>query len=172
MDAFTQTFVKPHYMRLMGLGALRHGLADAPEVRRLAGLLPPSRVNELLAADWRERVVGAWYAVAHPTPAVRAAVLRSLETSAGSLTAPPLATAAVFLNGSAALPALCTYGSGRFVAAVIETFGGPTPEHLVTEDSDLRHCSIGNGPGLGRSRDRREVPLARNHRPRCSVLVA
>jgi hypothetical protein len=77
--------------------------------------------------------MGAWYAVCQTPEAIQAELLHSLETSAGSLTAPPLATAAAFLLGADATPSLMAYvageaaardGSGRFVQMVADHVAG------------------------------------------------
>jgi hypothetical protein len=58
---------------------------------------------------WRERVMGAWYAIRVGGPDATAAVVDALCTSLGSLDAPPLATAAVVLACPAAVDALEHY---------------------------------------------------------------
>ncbi len=81
--------------------------------------------------------MGAWLAVRHADPTVQEALLTSIRTCAGNLTAGPLATAACLVAEDSAVPALAAYldvdvaqdlGAGGVVAAAIERFGG-VPRH-------------------------------------------
>jgi hypothetical protein len=88
--------------------------------------------------------MGAWFSLLHDDETVTRAVLRSLETSAGSLTAPPLAVAAVLLaDPEAAKGALAEYlvqdvlhewGSAGFVGAAMEHLAGRV--HMEPSDRD------------------------------------
>jgi hypothetical protein len=71
-------------------------------------------VTLLLDSGWRPRVMGAWFASAR-AERLETALLRSLETSGGSLTAPPLAAVVVRELGAKAVPS--------FAAAVLERLG-------------------------------------------------
>jgi hypothetical protein len=119
--------VLPFYLKMMRLNALDH---DVPLgiLREVGRQTADSDVAGLLAAAWRPRVMGAWLASGR-TQRLGAALLESLETSQGSLTAPPLATVALHGLGAAAVPSLRTYlrrdlehqlGCASFVAAVLE----------------------------------------------------
>jgi len=147
MDADRKmTLVQPFYLQLMGLNA-----ADASDefLNEAAGVgrrTTPHEVVELLRADWRPRAVGAWFALLHDRSAMNAAVLESLRTSAGSLTAPGLAVAAVEIAASDALESLAVYceqdqrrdmGSCGFVAAAIEHIGSSsTACEAIDRDRD------------------------------------
>ena|GEM_PF-896868 len=122
--------VKPFYLRMMRLNATSpmspQFITDAARTGRAAS---SSTVIGLLRSGWRERVMGAWFALLHDDESVVEAVLLALSTSQGSLDAPPLAVAAVTLAGARALPALETYyiadlshqwGAGGIVSAAIE----------------------------------------------------
>ena len=142
MSALEQRCVAPFYRKMMGLNALRHdGLLSA--VREVARETTDGEVAELLALHWRPRVMGAWLASGRARR-VEAALLESLETSQGALTAPPLATVALHGLGKAAVPALNTYllldlehhwGSASFVAAVLERLAA-APSGVATDDRD------------------------------------
>jgi hypothetical protein len=119
--------VLPFYLKMMGLNALRHD-ALLGILREVGRETADDDVAVLLASDWRQRVMGAWLAAGR-TPGLRSALLESLETSRGSLTAPPLATVALYGLGAAAVPSLRIYlrrdlerqlGCASFVAAVLE----------------------------------------------------
>jgi hypothetical protein len=112
-------FVQPFYLKMMRLNAIRYGARLAAEVARAGRNASPSDVVALLRSAWRERVMGAWFALLHDDQLVVEALLRALSTSHGSLDAPPLATAAVILAGAHALPALETY----YVADVSNEWG-------------------------------------------------
>ena len=73
-------------------------------------------------------------------------MLESLETSLGTLTAPPLATVALHGLGAKAVPSLETYlrldleyrrGSASFVAAVLERLDAK-PTGVAIDDQDRR----------------------------------
>lgn len=154
--------VSPFYLRMMGLNALDH---DVPfgSLREVARDTTDGEVTELLASDWRPRVMGAWLASGRARR-LEAALLESLETSNGSLTAPPLAAVALHGLGAKAVPSLRTYlrldlehewGSASFVAAVLERVDA-TPAGVAINDqhrsyvdgmlSVARHLA-GTGPG-------------------------
>jgi hypothetical protein len=112
--------VQPFYLKMMRLNALNHD--DSVEaVRDVARATTDEEVGCLLASSWRPRVMGAWL-TAGRAHRVEAALLTSLETSAGSLTAPPLATIALHGLGQRAAPSLITY----LIRAPLP--GGPGPE--------------------------------------------
>jgi hypothetical protein len=117
----------PSYLSMMGLNALSH---DVPygTLREVGRETTDDEVAQLLDSQWRPRVMGAWLASGR-TLLPDVALLNSLETSAGSLTAPPLATVALHGLGANAVPSLNIYlrwdlehqwASAPFVAAVLE----------------------------------------------------
>ena len=129
VDDLTERYVKPFYLDMMGVNALSQAEEHIPALQRLGPTLDPADLIRLLRGQWRPRVMGAWFALFHAPSTVGDEVLRSLETAAGSLTAPPLATVAVYLLDTTAIPSLATYassavasqdGSGRFIAAALE----------------------------------------------------
>lgn len=134
--------VLPFYLKMMGLNALSH---DVPfdTLRILARETTDDEVVQLLGSNWRPRVMGAWLASGR-TQRLAATLLKSLETSLGSLTAPPLAAVALHDLGAEAVPSLKTYlrldlehqwGSARFVAAVLERLDA-TPTGVAIDDQD------------------------------------
>ena len=91
--------VAPFYLDMMGTNAIEY--ADAELLRSVAALGRDASVVDvvwLLRGAWRPRVMGAWFSLLHDSDAVTRAVLQSLETSVGSLTAPPLATYAACMG--------------------------------------------------------------------------
>jgi hypothetical protein len=93
--------------------------------------------------------MAAWFASGR-AGRLETALLRSLETSGGSLTAPPLATVAVRELGARAVPSLRSYlqrdlehewGSASFAAAALERLGVVQAEVAVgdCDRSDLDH---------------------------------
>jgi hypothetical protein len=127
---------------MMGLNALSH---DVPfsTLRELARETTDDEVVQLLSSHWRPRVMGAWLASGR-TQCLAAALLKSLETSSGSLTAPPLAAVALHGLGEKAVPSLKSYlrldlehqwGSARFVAAILERLDA-TPAGVAIDDHD------------------------------------
>jgi Family of unknown function (DUF6000) len=139
-----QRCVLPFYMTMMGLNALSH---EVPFVvlRELAQETTDDEVVMLLASAWRPRVMGAWLASGR-SERLEAALLKSLETSAGSLTTPPLATVALHDLGTKGVPSLQKYlrqdvehqwGSTSFVAAVLERLDA-APTGVVIDDQDRR----------------------------------
>lgn len=142
LSALEQRCVAPFYLKMMGLNALRHdGLLSA--VREVARETTDSEVAELLALHWRPRVMGAWLASGRARR-VEAALLESLETSHGTLTAPVLATVALHGLGKAAVRSLKTYllldlehqwGAGSFVAAVLERLDAAPPGVAIDDEA-------------------------------------
>ena len=149
-------FVAPFYLAMMGTNAIEHAEADL--LRRVVAVGRDASVVDvvwLLRGEWRPRVMGAWFSLLHDTEAVTRAVLQSLETSHGSLTAPPLAVAAVLLAKHEAQSSLAEYvaqdvlhhwGSAAFVGAAIEHLGRRAPVELTERDrSSFRQLhAIGN----------------------------
>ncbi|MDA0171825.1 DUF6000 family protein [Solirubrobacter taibaiensis] len=133
-------FVAPFYLAMMGTNALQYAEADL--LRRVVAVGRDASVVDvvwLLRGEWRPRVMGAWFSLLHDSEAVTRAVLQSLETSHGSLTAPPLAVAAVVLANHEAQSALAAYvardvlhdwGSAAFVGAAMEHLGMQAPMEL------------------------------------------
>ena len=131
----------PFYLQMMGLNALRYEVRWA-DLRRVNRKTSDSDVVTLLRGLWRPRVMGAWLCAGREER-LATELLTSLGSSAGSLTAPPLATVAVHGLGPAAIPALRTYldvdlqhqhGSAGFVAAMLEIVGSASPGIPITED--------------------------------------
>jgi hypothetical protein len=93
LSALERRCVVPFYLTMMRLNALSY---DVPfdTLREVTRQTTDEEVAQLLGSPWRPRVMGAWLASGR-TPRLEAALLKSLETSAGSLTAPPLATVAL-----------------------------------------------------------------------------
>lgn len=125
--------VVPFYLKMMGLNALQHPV-DYPSLAAVGQRTSDDEVIRLLRGEWRPRVMGAWFAAGRHDPEVLETLLWSLTTSAGSLTAPPLATVAIVNAGVRAVDALHGYletevahvdGSGRFIAAALEHLGMP-----------------------------------------------
>ena len=128
---------------MMSLNALSY---DIPfnSLREVAQVTTDDEIAKLLLdLDWRPRVMGAWLASGR-AQRLEAPLLKSLETSAGSLTAPPLATVALHGLGAKAVPALKTYlrqdrehewGSASFVAAVLERLDA-APAGVAIDDRD------------------------------------
>jgi hypothetical protein len=136
--------VTPFYLEMMSLNAL-NGPVPVAALRAAGQSTTDEEVAELLAGPWRPRVMGAWLAAGR-MPRMKAAVFRSLETAAGSLTAPPLATVALYGAGPEAVPALRAYlrsdleqqwGSASFVAAILERLN-EAPADVSVSDQDRR----------------------------------
>lgn len=138
--------MQPFYMTMMRLNAVRC-VVPFDALRDASRLITDYDVTLLLNSDWRPRVMGAWFASGR-AGRLETALLRSLETSGGSLTAPPLATVAGRGLGVVAVPSLRAYlqrdlehgwGSASFVAAVLERLGAVQADVAVDgrDRSDL-----------------------------------
>jgi hypothetical protein len=124
--------VRPHYLAMMGFNSVSHEVPyDA--LGELAVLTSDEDVETLLASHWRARVMGAWLSAGRTATSINRTLLRSLETSQGLLTSPPLAAVAVVNTGMAAVPALEAYlsvhvqhnwGRPGVVVAALEYVGG------------------------------------------------
>jgi hypothetical protein len=101
------TFVLPFYLKLMRTNATWIGWEvwdDLMVVGRTATL--DDVLWLLRVGTWRPVVMGAWLSLRFGRDEVGAAVLDALQGSGGSLTAPPLAVAAVAIVGVDAATAL------------------------------------------------------------------
>ncbi len=134
----------PFYLKMMGLNALSH-VVPFDTLRDVARGTTDEEVATLLASQWRPRVMGAWLASGR-TQRLEAALLTSLETSWGTLTAPPLAAVALHGLGAKAVPSLEAYlrrdfehqlGSASFTAAVLERLGA-VPAGVAIDDQHRR----------------------------------
>jgi Family of unknown function (DUF6000) len=142
--------VDPYYLAMMQLNGLD---ADESLLRTLAAsgrTTSSAEVAALLGDAWRERVMGAWFALFHDERDVGEALARSLETAAGSLAAPPLAVAAVRVLGAGACDPLARYaaedaahawGACGFAAAALTHLGSDTAACPPTAED--RHAFAG-----------------------------
>ena len=134
-----KTFVEPFYLSMTGQNAPSHvhevwaELVDAGR-----GVMPRDLDALLRPGMWRPVVMGAWLALALPTEETRDLLVAAMRSSAGSLTAYPLATVCSIVVGADAVDAMSAYisfisdplrddRSGGFVAAAIEHLGGSPP---------------------------------------------
>ena len=137
--------VKPFYLEMMQLNAIRHGADLASAIVTASRAADRDDIVALLRGDWRPNVMGAWLSLARNDLPTSDEVLSSLGRSYGSLTSPPLAVAAVVLANERALPALRGYvdrdqqggwGAAPFAKAAIRFLGGAT-ERDPSEAVDL-----------------------------------
>lgn len=143
MGRFIEQRVVPYYLKVMRTNAVSAEPVLLSDLRLSGRQVTLDEVTRLLGDDWRPRVMGAWYSVVLNSRSLRDPLCASLVSSAGSLTAPPLALAATVVLGAEALPALHAYavraaadeylGADGFVAACIEHLGGD-PASPVTPD--------------------------------------
>ncbi len=133
-------FVNPFYLHMMRTNAAKHGNDHLPALKERAREITDDIVIELLRDPWRSTVMGAWFGVARDSPAVRREVGRALAMSDGTLTSPPLAVAAVALEGENAAPLLWahrrldqTYGWGgaQFIDAALAYITGTSADRDV-----------------------------------------
>jgi hypothetical protein len=120
---------------------------DPRELRTIARLARDADFNEILwmleTREWRSRRMGAWFSLVRPEREIPPAVLASLRTSDGYLTAADLAVAAVTLSGADAVPAIVDYqarasaerhGLVGKTSALLELLGAPDGRDLPTEN--------------------------------------
>jgi len=137
------SLVDPYYLGMMQLNGLD---ADESLLRSLAAsgrTTSSDEVAALLRDAWRERVMGAWFALFHDERDLGEALASSLATASGSLTAPPLAVAAVVVLGTGACDALAHYavedaahgwGACGFAAAALTHLDGAAAACQPTDD--------------------------------------
>jgi hypothetical protein len=158
-DELLTRCVAPFYLNMMNRNVLQHRVAYKKLVAA-SHSTTDLEVISLLGSHWRPRVMGAWLSAGRRSSGVCIAMLGSLVTSLGSLTAPPLATMAILLAGNTAIPALETYlrsdvshnwGSAGFVAAAIERAGGTLEDiRPDTRDRDALEKMLSVGRRLGK----------------------
>ncbi|MCU1420927.1 MAG: hypothetical protein JWN36_578 [Microbacteriaceae bacterium] len=132
-----ETYVLPFYQQLP-----RNSAELIPSIAAVGRNAPLGDILELLGSGWRPRQVGAWLSLVRDEPEILPAVLESLRTSLGSLTAPELAVAAVLLGGERAVSALLAYqtaedernyGTVGAVSAALEYVGAVSRRGPATE---------------------------------------
>jgi hypothetical protein len=145
--------VVPYYLKMMNRNAVEYGADLVDEIATVGRSITDEDVETLLRSDWRPRVMGAWFSPVHDVQPVRSALLKSLETAGGYLTAPPLAAAAAALSGEGALDSLRIYraadiagawGGASFIDATIEFLGSqpePGSETSLARPEDHEHLS-------------------------------
>lgn len=148
-------FVMPFYLAMTSLHRLPVEEQLLDRVARAATVLTESDVVRLLnSTNWRDQVMGAWYALAQPLSGdVRRAVLETLATRCGGLlTSPPLAMAAVILAGRDGVPAIVShverteihgYGDAGICAAAAE-FALPGERSPLPPPSQKDRAEFGN----------------------------
>jgi len=127
-----------------------------PSVAAVGRGAPFQDIVEMLRSPWRTRQVAAWFSVVRDEPEILPAVLGSLRTSFGSLTAPALAAAAVLLGGERAIPALLDYQAAETernfavsgaVSAALEYVGATSPRGAASDSARSefrRHLDVAN----------------------------
>jgi hypothetical protein len=95
------TYIKPYYLKWMGLGAAKRAEAHElmPDVRERAGELSVEDISAMVFMQWRIQVMGTWYAIARADEAFIQPVHDAFAVCYGTLTAPAL-TAAVLTYGN------------------------------------------------------------------------
>lgn len=136
MNPVEAAFVVPYYQKMMGCNG-RNAMRLWPALAESARVVTVDDVSYLLrTALWRPVVMGAWFSLVVPAEEIRDDLLAAMARSRGSLTAPPLATAATVVAGARAVPAMTAYldfimdrpdGSQDFVAAAMEHVGAEPP---------------------------------------------
>jgi hypothetical protein len=139
MNEIETNLVKPFYLTMMGLNALRATGDLRTGLLAAARMVTVDEVSWMLrTGHWRPVVMGAWFSPAVPAEPVRGDLLAAMARSQGSLTAPPLAAAATVVAGASAVPAMISYlefitasgrpdGSEDVVAAAVEHLGAESP---------------------------------------------
>jgi hypothetical protein len=159
-----QRLVLPFYLSMMGANALSLEPDERSELVRVSTTATAGEVRQLLGSGWQWRplVMGTWFALALPSDEIEDDVVAAMASSAGGLTAPPLAAVSALLAGAEAIGAMRTYaewiadpsrsdGSHELVAAAIAYLGGSPPvvpsseametfQSLYQRADDLRHA--------------------------------
>ncbi|MFI2366674.1 hypothetical protein [Promicromonospora sp. NPDC019610] len=164
LSELEQRLVAPFYLPMMAAGAagLEPELRD--ELVQVSATVTLEEVRQLLRSGWmwRPLVMGTWFALAVPGDEIKDDVVTAMASSAGGLTAPPLAAVSALLAGAEAIGAMQTCaewigdparrdGSYEVVAAAIAHVGGTPPvvaspsavsdfRELYQRADELRHA--------------------------------
>ncbi|WP_157236737.1 hypothetical protein [Promicromonospora sukumoe] len=135
-----QRLVVPFYLQMMGANVVDLEPELRDELVQVSTTVTVAEVCQLLdsAWGWRPLVMGTWFALAMPDDEVKHELVTAMASSAGGLTAPPLAAVSALVAGAEAIDALQTYaewiadplrrdGSYEVVAAGIVHLGGTPP---------------------------------------------
>ena len=142
LEADKERLVVPFYLQMMRTNAVGDGDELADEIAVLAHEISVGDVLELLRSDWRPRVMGAWFAAARDEIEIGDGVLASLDTCYGSLTSPPLVTAALVhgrpktrehLNSYVERDMANEWGAANFALAAIEHLDGKATQGIVAD---------------------------------------
>ncbi|MGW5366623.1 hypothetical protein [Actinopolymorpha pittospori] len=135
------TFVVPFYLNLMRLNATWVGDEVWDDLVQVGRTAEHDDVVWLLRVGaWRPVVMGAWLSLRFDPGQVGTDVLAALSASEGSLTAPPLAAAAVTLTELSAAPALrdsrarADGASCVVLDAALESLGEEPRREVTPED--------------------------------------
>jgi hypothetical protein len=129
-------FVTPFYLQMMRFNSVQQSSDVLTGIKEVGQEASAADVVALLRDHWRERVMGAWFALLFDDEQVTESVLQALSSSFGNLDSPPLAIAATVLAGPRALPSLQAYalsdsehrwGACGFMAIAIQHLGGSSP---------------------------------------------
>lgn len=135
MNEIEVRYVRPFYLKMMGLNAIQNADRLWPELLAAGRTVTSDDVCWMLGCGaWRPGVMGGWLALAVPAEPARADLLAAMQSSGGSLTAPVFATVLLLLTGADAIPSMTEYtqrqssferrdGSERFVAAALGRLG-------------------------------------------------
>lgn len=158
--------VVPFYLPMMGSNAVDLEAELRAELVRVSTSVTVDEARQLLRSggQWRPLVMGAWFALAVPADEIEDDVVTAMASSAGGLTAPPLAAVSALLAGVGAIGALQTYaewiadpdrrdGSYEVVAVAIAHLGGTAPvvvsaasasvfRRLYQRAGELRHAFL------------------------------
>ena len=139
MNEVELTLVRPFYLKMMGLNALRLTEELWASLVATGRTVTVSEVGSMLRSGmWRPVVMGTWFSVVVPPEQIIDDLVVAMSRSQGSLTAPPLAATATLVAGAGAVPAMITYlefimapirrdGSEDIVAAAVEHLGTQPP---------------------------------------------
>lgn len=105
----TVRLVRPFYLKLSGAGVTEMPDGLRRDLVRASRKVTSPQVRDLLAGDWRQKVVGAWLALAVPADEVREAVLDAMAQAQSDRPALPLAAVSALLAGPAAIEAMDAY---------------------------------------------------------------
>lgn len=139
----TVRLVQPFYLPLAGAGITALPDRVRRDLVRASRKVTTAQVREMLAGGWREKVVGAWLALALPEGEVRDAVLAAMAKAQRDDAALPLSIVATLVAGSAAVAVMNDRLEGtevgdedqlQVVAAAVAHLGGdPSPPQWAVE---------------------------------------
>ena len=151
---WTDTYIKPFYLKWMGLGAATRSEVQPliPEVRSRARELTAEHISRMVSMQWRIQLMGTWYAIARADKTFMEPLHTAFDACYGSLTAPGLTVAVLTYPNDASAGVLRAYreraiarqyGDTGIINAALRRLEPDPSAPVRTDDDDVLDRLLG-----------------------------